>query len=98
MSSNVRFGSKADIARCPSHVRFTRNSGHEIAIRDLWNLSVALEPKMSALLIRASKLGRFYRADFCGFCFFGLLACTRPIAAAAPMSKSPYQSMKKTCE
>ena len=26
--TNVRFGSKADIARCPAHVRFTPKSGH----------------------------------------------------------------------
>jgi hypothetical protein len=42
-------GSKADIAKRPSDVRFTPNSGHEMAIRDLRSLRVALEPKMSAL-------------------------------------------------
>jgi hypothetical protein len=31
------------------NVRFTPNSGHEMAICDLQSLSVALEPKMSAL-------------------------------------------------
>ena len=50
LSSNiVRYGSLADIPSCPSHVRFTPNSGHGMAIRDLQSLSVALEPKMSAL-------------------------------------------------
>jgi hypothetical protein len=38
---------------CQEHVasddRFTPNSGHEMAIPDLPSLSVALEPKMSAL-------------------------------------------------
>jgi len=27
-TAHVRFGSKADIPQCPSHVRFTPNSGH----------------------------------------------------------------------
>ena len=43
--------------RCPSHVRFTPNSGHEMAIRDLRSLSVALEPKMSALPPKADIRG-----------------------------------------
>jgi hypothetical protein len=47
--TNVRFGSKADIVNLSHHVRFTPNSGHEMAIRDLRSLSVALEQKMSAL-------------------------------------------------
>jgi hypothetical protein len=28
LSSHVRFGSKADISECPTHVRFTPESGH----------------------------------------------------------------------
>ena len=30
--THVRFGSKADIAACPSHVRFTPESGHRLAL------------------------------------------------------------------
>jgi hypothetical protein len=47
--ANVRFGSKADICAAKSNVRFTPNSGHETAFRDLSNLMSALVPKMSAL-------------------------------------------------
>jgi hypothetical protein len=32
---HVRFGSLADILRCGSHVRFTPNSGHEMATVDV---------------------------------------------------------------
>jgi hypothetical protein len=46
---DVRFGSLADIATSPRYVSFTPNSGHEMAIRDLWNLVSALAPKLSAL-------------------------------------------------
>jgi hypothetical protein len=46
---NVRFGSLADISRCNRHVRFTPESGHKTAVRDLSNLMSALVPKMSAL-------------------------------------------------
>jgi hypothetical protein len=42
---NVRFGSLADISVRPRHVRFTPNSGHEIAIRDLRSLSVRFGAK-----------------------------------------------------
>jgi hypothetical protein len=38
----------------PRHgVRFTPESGHEMAIRDLWNLMSALAQKMSAFTQRA---------------------------------------------
>ena len=50
---DVRFGSKADICSAKSHVRFTPGSGHEMAIRDLWNLMSALGSKMSALTPKA---------------------------------------------
>jgi hypothetical protein len=52
-SAAVRFGSKADIAKCPCHVRFTPESGHQMPIRDLSNLMSALVPKMSALTPKA---------------------------------------------
>jgi hypothetical protein len=46
---DVRSGSKADVTAFNHDVRFTPESRHEMAIRDLRSLSVALEPKMSAL-------------------------------------------------
>ena len=36
------FASKADFAKRPGHFRFASNSGYEMAIRDLRNLSVRL--------------------------------------------------------
>jgi hypothetical protein len=48
-TGNVRFGSKADICAAIGHVRFTPESGHKTAVRDLSNLMSALVPKMSAL-------------------------------------------------
>jgi hypothetical protein len=51
---NVRFGSLADISHCNWHVRFNPESGHQMPIRDLWMLRVALEPKMSALPPKAA--------------------------------------------
>jgi hypothetical protein len=39
------FGSKADVAKRPDQVGFAPNSGHEMAIRDLWNLSVRFGAK-----------------------------------------------------
>lgn len=44
------YGSLADIGTPPLDVRFATNSGHEIAIRDLWNLMSALAQKMSAII------------------------------------------------
>jgi hypothetical protein len=63
VNANVRFGSKADICTAPADVRFTPNSRHEKAVRDLRSQSVALEPKMSALTLKADMCSAL--ADVC---------------------------------
>jgi hypothetical protein len=51
-SQHVRFGSKADICTAIGHVRFSPDSGHKTAVRDLPDLMSALVPKMSALTLK----------------------------------------------
>ena len=45
---DVRFGSKADISQCNRHVRFTPNSGHEMAMRDLRCCALAASGQAAA--------------------------------------------------